>query len=279
MGVDHGLGGKDNKKSQQRREKKAKRTKSIAMKALHSGSKKKEVVFDEESRTEWLTGFHKRKQERRKFGLAMQILKDKKSHKDTIKEQRAVIKAAALHDRNRPEEKKRRGDKKKGSDSDSDNDGYDYDYIDDEGPDHGNEVPGAVIGGETLFVDEATTSMFGGAVSVIVDTGVADDLYDQNNPDMENYKAIDPHRFREKKILTKLEKAMKQVSTSGKMNRKSKSGGGSKGGGKFFEEKAGKGKGGKGKKAHSGKSLFHKALGSGALGSNTFKGKNKGKRS
>jgi len=74
MGIDHGLGGKDNLKSRQRREKKAKKTKVIAMKAL-SGGKKREVIFDENARQEYLTGFGKRKQERRKYGLAMEVCK------------------------------------------------------------------------------------------------------------------------------------------------------------------------------------------------------------
>ena len=43
MGVDHGLGGKDNVKSRERREKKAKRTKAVAQKALKVDGHKKEV--------------------------------------------------------------------------------------------------------------------------------------------------------------------------------------------------------------------------------------------
>ena len=77
MGIDHGLGGRDGVKSKQKREKKAKKNKVIAMRAL-TGGRKKEVIFDENARTEWLGGFHKRKQERRKYGLAMEV-----SHKFT----------------------------------------------------------------------------------------------------------------------------------------------------------------------------------------------------
>ena len=72
MGIDHGLGGRDGEKSRQRREKKAKKTRVIAMRAL-TGGKKKEVIFDEKARNEWLSGFQKRKQERRKYGLAMEV--------------------------------------------------------------------------------------------------------------------------------------------------------------------------------------------------------------
>ncbi len=72
MGIDHGLGGRDGVKSKQRREKKAKKNKVVAMRAI-TGGRKKEVLFDEKARTEWLSGFHKRKQERRKYGLAMEV--------------------------------------------------------------------------------------------------------------------------------------------------------------------------------------------------------------
>jgi len=69
-GVDHGLGGRDNKKSQEKRAKKAARQ-AVKARAALQGGKKKELIFDEAARKEWLTGFRKRKQERRKFGLAV----------------------------------------------------------------------------------------------------------------------------------------------------------------------------------------------------------------
>ena len=264
MAVDHGLGGKDNKKSQQRREKKAKRTKAIAIKALHSGTKKKEVVFNEVARTEWLTGFHKRKQERRKYGLAMQVMKDKKSHKDTVKEQRSLIKASSALALKELEERTAK-------EADSD-DGYDYDYADavEEGGGEGQAERGEEKSHELLFGDSATTSMFGGAVSVVIDTGVADDLFEQNNPDLESGLPAQSRGFGKKKALTNFEKAMKVVNRRGLNNRKSKTGGGDKKGGKHFEKATDDRKGGKTKK-HTGKLLFHKALGSGALGSNTYK--------
>ena len=87
MGVDHGLGGRDNKKSQEKREKRFK--KKLQKSKLFSGEKKKmkneeeedkrrkknkvSLVFDENAREEFLTGFRKRKKERRQFGLAMQV--------------------------------------------------------------------------------------------------------------------------------------------------------------------------------------------------------------
>ena len=72
-GVDHGLGGKDNLKSKQKREKKAQKQKAKALYALKGGHNKKEIVFDEDARRDWLSGFGKRKQERRKYGLAMEV--------------------------------------------------------------------------------------------------------------------------------------------------------------------------------------------------------------
>ena len=74
MGVDHGLGGKDNLKSKTRREQKAKRlknlTKSLRTEGLHN---RNEVKFDEAARVAFITGFRKRKLERRKYGIAMQV--------------------------------------------------------------------------------------------------------------------------------------------------------------------------------------------------------------
>jgi hypothetical protein len=72
MAIDHGLGGRDNLKSKQRRARRAVKTKKISQKAL-SGGKRRELIFDENSRTEFLTGFGKRKQLRRKYGYAMEV--------------------------------------------------------------------------------------------------------------------------------------------------------------------------------------------------------------
>lgn len=80
MTVDHGLGGKESKKSREKRAKRLEK-KMRKVKANDHKKRKKEVVFDEKSRVEFLTGFRKRKQERRQYGLAMQYLKDKKASK------------------------------------------------------------------------------------------------------------------------------------------------------------------------------------------------------
>ena len=48
-GIDHGLGGKDNKRSQEKRAKRAMRQSALAKAALQGG-KKREVIFDENAR-------------------------------------------------------------------------------------------------------------------------------------------------------------------------------------------------------------------------------------
>lgn len=72
MAIDHGLGGKDNTKSKDKRAKRALKNKKTALKAI-TGGKKREVIFDAAAREDFLTGFRKRKQERRKYGIAMDV--------------------------------------------------------------------------------------------------------------------------------------------------------------------------------------------------------------
>jgi hypothetical protein len=74
MGIDHGLGGRESLKSKQRREKKSKRMKATAKALQTEGFQNRNIIkFDEQARVAFVTGFHKRKQERRKYGLAMQV--------------------------------------------------------------------------------------------------------------------------------------------------------------------------------------------------------------
>ena len=158
-GVDHGIGGRDKVKSKQRRAKKAEKTKKIAMAALQGG-RKREVIFNESARQEWLTGFSKRKQERRKFGLTMQVEKDKKKHKDEVKTKRQVIRET------------------------TEKDGHVLDVIVEE------MKRGAIlhteqenIDKELIFQDEQTKEMFGDTVTVVVDrSGLADQLESQAFP-------------------------------------------------------------------------------------------------
>lgn len=76
MAVDHGLEGRNSEKSRQRRERKSKRLKKLvqaSLKAGDAGGRRGEVKFDEAARQAWLSGFKNRKQERRKYGLTMQV--------------------------------------------------------------------------------------------------------------------------------------------------------------------------------------------------------------
>ena len=56
-GIDHGLGGKDNKRSQEKRAKRAMRQ-SIFAKAALQGGKKREIIFDENARIGKIDPFH-----------------------------------------------------------------------------------------------------------------------------------------------------------------------------------------------------------------------------
>ena len=151
-GVDHGLGGRDNEKSRARRAKKASATKKIAMAALRSGPKKGEVVFNEAARVEYLTGFHKRKQERRKYGLTKQIEKEKKLHKDEVKSQREAVRSVRVED------------------------GQKLDEIAEELR-QGERTRTKEISKQMVFQDDQTKAMFGDVVTVVVDTaGLAERL-------------------------------------------------------------------------------------------------------
>ncbi len=176
MGVDHGLQGKNNQKGKDRRFKKSKRVKAIAMAALQGG-KKKEVIFNEESRIEWLTGFRKRKSERRQYGLAMQILKDKK-HKSEMRKARSGI-----------------VDNSEDQDvSSSTNEQLDI-TTDKVNP---NEQVSS-------FNDEATNAMFGGDVSVVVNVGIVNDIGPEG--ELGGQASIK----KAKKESTTFEKAMKKA--------------------------------------------------------------------
>ena len=74
MGVDHGLGGRDNKKGREKRDKRFRKKEAKAKMMTAMPVKKREVVFNEESRVDYLTGFRKRKKDRRQYGIAMQVL-------------------------------------------------------------------------------------------------------------------------------------------------------------------------------------------------------------
>jgi ribosomal RNA-processing protein 17 len=116
-----------------------------------------EIVFDPDARKEHLTGFHKRKQERRRFGLAMQQIKDRKERLEERKERRAVdqdkLEELGLAERDLSEfnirEKRRR----------------------EAAPDPEREAEC------TAYADDATHAMFGGDVTVTTTFGIAGNLH------------------------------------------------------------------------------------------------------
>mmetsp|Transcript_7772 Transcript_7772/g.6943 ORF Transcript_7772/g.6943 Transcript_7772/m.6943 type:complete len:237 (+) Transcript_7772:56-766(+) len=145
MAIDHGLQGKNNDKSKRRRFNKARKTKAIALSSINKDGK---VVFNEESRQEFLTGFRKRKLERRKFGLAMQIMKDKKSLKQKAKEKRDTTAKAISNHINETQS----------NDSDDDEENID---------DNSSEI------NSVIFDDPKTNALFGSSVSVTIDDSIA----------------------------------------------------------------------------------------------------------
>lgn len=154
MGVDHGLEGRNSEKSQQRRQRKAQRIKSTIQKLIREGDvggRRNEVKFDEAARQAWLTGFHKRKQERRKYGLTMEILKKQKQKKEMQK-----LRQKTLADIN--------GEEQILSASSSSGRGGEGEEEDDEAAE-GEEHEQAT----SVFDDDNTVNMFGAVVSVVVD--------------------------------------------------------------------------------------------------------------
>lgn len=207
--IDHGLGGKDNSKSRERRARKAERNKQIALKSLKVTKKNKdvitEVVYDDSARTQWLTSFRQRKTERRKYGLAMQVLKEKKAHKEALKQKRAaLIEAQGGHVL-----KNGGNDTPKDSDEETESGNSELDEQDSQ-PSIENAV----------FSDAATVGMFGGEVSVEVGSGV-EEADDSITPDLREY--MQKRALQEqKKQLTKFERAVQKVQKSGILSQKKK---------------------------------------------------------
>jgi len=216
MGIDHGLGGKDGAKSREKRAKKAERQKVKAHNSITVVKKKTEVIFDDEARVKWLTGFRQRKTERRKFGLAMQIVKDKQAHKDALKINRKSIKEA-------------RGETINGvdvvqADPAADNSKKKNSLAVPELPGGEGEEGEEPEGEKQTFEDAATVGMFGGSVAVQIGVGIGEeepsDLQEE-----EVAAAAARLRAREqarKPQLSKLEKAVRKVQQSGALNKKKK---------------------------------------------------------
>lgn len=201
MGVDHGLGGKETAKAKLRREKKAKRVKNIA-KSLRSEDvpvNAHEVKFDENARVAWLTGFRKRKQERRKYGIAMQLLKDKKARKDSTKEKKRVMLEQSQHlldARNAAlNAEEQQEDQLEGMKAE-----------------------------EQVYEDEATREMFGAPVSVSIVSTLDNAWFgNQNSFDADdNIQTNSTNPKKRKHEPTKLEKALKQATVMMNNTKKNK---------------------------------------------------------
>eukprot|EP01039_Chlorochromonas_danica_P009321 gene9321-10289_t len=197
MAVDHGLSGKNSERSKLRREKKARRIKNIA-KRLRSEDvpvNSYEVKFDEAARVAWLTGFRKRKQERRKYGIAMQIIKDKKARKDMAKTKKQTL-------QDQSEELLKAQNLALGSDGQEEEKGG---------------VEGLEQAEETLYADEATQAMFGSAVAVSVQSQLDDSWFGSKQAFLKDDEEQGEEAQEERKTRnrqsepSKLERALKQA--------------------------------------------------------------------
>ena len=196
MGVDHGLGGRESQKGKDKRKKKQARTKTEILRTICDDSQllKKEVVFNEDARRDWLTGFNKRKQKRRQFGVAMQVIKEHKKLKEAQASRRVATKQT--HDDAIAFAAKQKEDEFR----------MDHDAMDSEEEDEDDEEKeegsGTSIGDvviteeEQTYDDDHTQSMFGNSIAVTIDsTGIANELdeyrsvYKHNNIDPETAAA------------------------------------------------------------------------------------------
>jgi ribosomal RNA-processing protein 17 len=253
---DHNLGGRNNEKSRKRREKKAAQNKKLVSKA--TSGRTNEVVFNEESRLEFVGGFRKRKQERRKYGLAMEVLKKQKAHREYRKELR-IVATEGLEEIKKQKQLEGKGDDDDDEDDeDQEEEGQDEDHDEEEGQEEDEEDEEidsrkSKKPKKMEFKDDHTQSMFAGVVSVEVDTGISEEIDERTNFNgQESTKAL--IAAKEKKQLTRFEKAMKVAKTT--MN------GSKHGGKKRFEKK-------------DSTKLLHKALGAGVASGKGFKAKGK----
>jgi len=276
MGIDHKLEGR---KQKDPRTGKWKRQKGVPapVKATINGKGKVQVMFNEQARSEWLTGFGKRKAERRKFGLAMQILKEKKLKKETLKQIRMAD-----------------NDDDDNNDNDFNNDDINDNNNDNNNNDNDNNDNDNDETEETLFDDDQTKGMFGGAVSVVVDTGVGNEIdtiyrdsynsnHDDNDDDNDDnrsvgsYKSMNGKSKDEKSRESSLQRALREVAKKNLLMKKKKFTSPNpfpKGKTHKNIDSSGSSSNSKHKKkgGASGKTLIHKAT-----GGQSFKGNGKGK--
>jgi hypothetical protein len=216
-GVDHGLGGKDNAKSREKRARKAERQKtqaqnSIVVKKNKKKGVTKEIVFDEDARLKYLTEFRQRKTERRKYGLAMQILKDKQMLKDVMKQKRNVAKEVQMnHDENVKAKKIADGELEE----------YDIDEEEEKDEEEDEEEDEEVVDSSAVYADDGTVGMFGGSVAVQIDTGVGDDEEVQDADELKRYMRARVEKAQSRE-LSRFDKAVRKVQQSGILSKKAK---------------------------------------------------------
>jgi hypothetical protein len=225
MAIDHGLGGKDNAKARDKRARKAERQKQRAHKSIVvNHKKKKEVVFDEDARLKFLTGFRQRKTERRKYGLAMQILKDKQEHRDVMKQKRTALREA------------RGGDdvkvvsnvhKKAAEDVEDEREGEEEEEEEEEHAE--SDFVESNIDSSAVYTDEGTVGMFGGSVAVQVGAGVDEEGEEDGGLSGGEEDAAELKRFIKARVardqakeLSKFDKAVRKVQQSGILSKKAK---------------------------------------------------------
>ena len=248
MGVDHNLGGRDNEKGKLKRHKKAARLKSEILRTIGKAEDlKKEVVFNEDSRKEWLTGFHKRKQMRRQYGVAMQCLKDKKSLKDAQSSRR---------------EAKKLNDLENSKEFDFGKEMKLYHEVDEEEVEE-EETDGDGTAHNNTYDDEQTQALFGNSVTVTVDTTDLNNQLDEyhNVQVSDSNKPATPYVNYKQQAFERAIKQAKQKIQDKKFSRKNKA---NKGNNSKFA-------------TNFNKTKESKKLLSKATGVSTYKGKKKGR--
>ena len=144
--------------------------------------KKVEVSFNASDRLDYLTGFSKRKKERRAFGLAMQKVKDRQAKVEERKERREA-QMEKIQDIERNKKALRKG---LTGDVDVDDDGDVSDDNNDGDVDSSQKKKGQHEKELSTFQDEHTTTQFGGLVSVTTTFGIPDD--DEDDDSIDFYK-------------------------------------------------------------------------------------------
>jgi ribosomal RNA-processing protein 17 len=153
-----------------------------------------EVVFDEEERRAYLTGFRKRKLERRTFGLAMQMIKDRKEKLSEKKEERLAAK-----------------EKMRELGVDEDIAAYDLSEKKREGTKPTQQQ-------QVSYADNTTTQMFGDAVTVTTTMGIvgaAEDAADDDDEELQELRRERSARTKQKQDARwSLHEVSKRVASS-----------------------------------------------------------------